>query len=112
MLKDEIEISGERSCIVYASLHITEDGGSMINIDSYNRSLFDKKCFGTNIYLCEKKVFIEIPTTKINVRGELVKDLEEQKQKELADHYMKMKEIQDKINSLLVIEYVGGDNDN
>ena len=55
--------------------------------------------------LNKKTVKIKLGKVKIDMRGEVIKGLEEQKIKVETTANMEIKEIQDKIDSLLAIEY-------
>lgn len=72
----------------------------------------DISCHGYDISeLCDdkllitsKKITFKLPQN-INIKGEVIKKLEDQKETIQADFHMKLKEVQDKIDSLLVIEH-------
>ncbi len=57
--------------------------------------------------LDERNLVIDLSGKKIEGKKLVVDHLEKKKQDELASHHMKMKELQDKIDSLLAITYEG-----
>lgn len=104
----DIKIPSEIKTTLYACLCIDSKWGH--NIGDITVSVFDytKRSHTSDdkyILLATKDLKIKIPKTTIDFRGELVSGLEEQKEKELAEHHMKMKAFQDKIDNLLAIEY-------
>lgn len=106
---EDIEIPTDIEYTFYVCLCINSEWEH--NIGHIGISIYDYSSgkFGNandkHILLATKKVKIKIPKTIIDFRGELVGGLEEQKEKELAEHHMKMKAFQDKIDNLLAIEY-------
>lgn len=56
------------------------------------------------ILLTTKKMTVKIPQN-IDVKGRVIEGLEAEKDKIQARHHMELKDIQDKIDNLLAIEY-------
>jgi len=108
---EDIEIPTEFETEIFVHLNLStegiwEDGLGKVTTDTYNRTGWGD---GNFKLLATKKVKIKIPKTTIDFRGEVVTCLEAQKEKELAEHHMKMKVFQDKIDNLLAIEYKPGE---
>ena len=55
--------------------------------------------------LVEHELFIKIPKCKVDVKGRMLEVLEVKKQKVLAENHLRLQEVQEKIDSLLSIEY-------
>jgi len=56
------------------------------------------------ILLGTQKVKFNIPQN-VDIKGKAIEGLEDQKSKLLAKHHMELKDVQDKIDNLLAIEY-------
>lgn len=56
------------------------------------------------ILLKKQKVTFKLPQD-INVKGKVIESLESEKEKIKADFHMQLKDVQDKIDNLLAIEY-------
>lgn len=57
------------------------------------------------VRLLEKELTIRLPRCKVDVKGRMLEVLEEEKQKVIADNHMRLKEVQDRIDQLKVLEY-------
>ena len=72
-----------------------------ISVNDYDASLFSHtEC----VLLGSKMVTFDVPQG-VDIKGRAVENLEEQKSKLQAKHHMEIKEVQDKIDQLLAIEY-------
>ena len=103
---EEFEIPEEVEVTLYTQICVAHKythniGG--VTTQTFERGRHEKDC--KFILLNEKTVKIKLGKVKIDMRGEVIKGLEEQKIKVEATANMEMKEIQDKIDSLLAIEY-------
>lgn len=58
----------------------------------------------TYILLAQTDLSVKIPAQK-DIKETVIKALEEEKKKQMADHHKKLCEIQEKIDSLLCLEY-------
>ena len=56
------------------------------------------------ILLCSPKIKIQLPGD-LDLKAQMLMSLESEKSRLLADTHMKVKEIQEKINNLLCVEY-------
>ncbi len=105
---EDIEIPTEIEETFYVCICINSEWGH--NIGRIQTSIYDystgkySSVDDKHVLLATKKVKIKIPKVIIDFRGEIVSSLEAQKEKELAEHHMKMKAFQDKIDNLLAIE--------
>jgi len=103
---EDVEIPDEIEKTLYVHICLQskwENDIGKISVHTFDRSGFDDD--DKHVLLVTKKIKIKIPKTTIDFRGELVVGLEAQKEKELAEHYMRMKAFQDRIDNLLAIEY-------
>lgn len=73
--------------------------GSLVFAD-YDASKYDKD----QILIAKQNVTFNIPQN-IDVKGQVIASLEEEKEKIQAETHMKLKAVQDKIDNLLAIEY-------
>ena len=82
----------------------------LLDIGSFNAGRlsyadFDASKFGDDqILIGTQMVTFKIPQ-KVDIKGKAVESLEEKKTKINAEFHMKLKEVQDKIDNLLAIEY-------
>ena len=68
-------------------------------------SIWDCNMTGEDyVLLAETEVTISIPEQG-NLKSKVVEALEEEKKKLQAEHFVKMQELQEKIDSLLMLEY-------
>lgn len=66
---------------------------------------YDYDCSGEN-YVCVAKTPLTIAIPPVgDLKDKVVKALEEEKKKQMAEHHKKMFELQEKIDSLICLEY-------
>lgn len=109
---EDVEIPKEIEETLYVCLCI--DSKWAHDIGQITVSICDRSRKGYSddtvyLLLATETVTIKIPRTVLDIKGELVSGLEARKEKELAEHHMKMKAFQDRIDNLLAIEYKPGE---
>ena len=93
-LPEEIEVE------LFITISIEGWNAGKINVHDFNGAKYNDD----QVLLGTQTVKFKIPQN-IDVKGEAVKNLEENKKKLQAKHHMELKEIQDKIDQLKAIEY-------
>ena len=108
---NEIEIPEEIEVTLYTTVCVRNKFSRNIGevrVTTINLAELYKDGSGeTHILLHKQAVKLKIGKVELDIKGEVIKGLEVEKTNELAEHHMKIKDIQDKIDSLLAIEYQG-----
>lgn len=105
---NELKIPKQKTLELFILIGIKAWNFNKINLSDYDHSdtLFDREpdwaCLG------KTKIKINIPQG-VDVRGQMLEKLEKLKKKTLAKHHKELKEVQDKIDSLMAIEYKDGE---
>ena len=85
---------------VFVTLRVAGYDTGRIDVWGCNVARGDSKY----ILLCTKEITFELPQD-IDVKGQVIEGLESEKPKIKADFHMELKEVQNKIDNLLAIEY-------
>jgi len=101
---EDHEIPEEWHETLYFTVNIDPDD---CDCGEFECSTYDKSRWNSceHLLVHEEKVKVKIPKVKINFKEKIIEVLEEKKTDELARHEVEMNEIQNKIDSLLAIEY-------
>ncbi len=102
--KDDGAIPEVLKTTVYVSICVESEYEWMIGEVNISNSNFAEND-GGYIFLGSIDVEIPLNTIAIDFNSREIEGLEKKKQKELARHHVQMKEYQDRIDSLLAIEY-------
>lgn len=94
---------------VYISICIMSNVRSWIgeiSIDTFNRESINH-CGSDKYEVIDSfEIDVKLPDlSDIDLKGKIIEQLEKQKQKELAEHHVRMKQFQDQIDNLLAIEH-------
>lgn len=80
-------------------------------IGKYNAGMIvleDKELEGEDfatVRLVSKKMTFKLPKVEIDIKGKMLKVLEEEKKKIMAENHQRLQEVQERIDQLLAIEY-------
>jgi hypothetical protein len=65
----------------------------------------DERAGDSYICIAKTEVKIKVPEQKVDIKKLAVEALQKEKEKQMAEHHKKMFELQEKIDSLLCLEY-------
>jgi len=86
---------------IFITLCISGYAAGKISVGDYNKAEFSSN---DDVLLGTETVTFNVPQ-KVDIKGRAIKNLEDKKSKLQARHHMEIKEVQDKIDHLLAIEY-------
>jgi len=75
------------------------------NFGEIKAQSYDPTILNNEIIINEANIKIEIPPVEFDITKEAIKILKENRQKELAEHHMRLKNIDDQIMELMTLEY-------
>lgn len=104
----ELKIPKQETLDLFILIGIKAWNFNKINLSDYDHS--DTLTDRDPDWICLGKTNITIAIPQgVDVRQQMLEKLENLKKKTLAKHHKELKQVQDKIDSLMAIEYKGGE---